>query len=387
MKVINIMSIVGTRPEAIKMAPVVRLLNDTDGVRSVLCLTAQHREMLDQVLSLFELPPHYDLNIMTPEQGLTSITTRALEGLEKVIVEESPDLVLVQGDTTTTMAGAMAAFYQRVSVGHIEAGLRTGDKYSPFPEEINRRLSSVMADLHFAPTAGARDNLLCENTPPEDVFVTGNTVIDALMTTVREDYTFAVPFLRELDFEAGRVILVEAHRRENFGAPMEEICLALLDLLQQFEDTRIVFPVHKNPAVRRTVYKHLGEHHRAHLLEPLDPLSFHNLMARCHLILTDSGGIQEEAPSLGKPVVVLRRVTERPEAVAAGVALLAGTARDSVYSTAAGLLQDHAAYEAMARATNPYGDGRASQRIRDIILHRFGRGCALPESFAPAHED
>ncbi|NLL58440.1 MAG: UDP-N-acetylglucosamine 2-epimerase (non-hydrolyzing) [Firmicutes bacterium] len=379
----KVMSIVGTRPEAIKMAPLIRALRETGGVQEVLCLTAQHREMLDQVLSLFNLTAHYDLDIMKERQSLTYITTRALEGLEEIVRKEQPQLILVQGDTTTTLAGSLAAFYHKIPLGHVEAGLRTGDKYAPFPEEINRRLNSLLADLHFAPTAVARDNLLREGVAEEKVFVTGNTVIDALKTTVRPDYSFPDPLLQKVDFQACRVLLVEAHRRENLGSPLEEICLALLDILQSFTDTLLVFPVHKNPAVRSTVYKYLQGHSRALLLEPLDPLSFHNLMARSHLILTDSGGIQEEAPSLGRPVLVLRELTERPEALKAGTALLACTGRKSIVQKASALLQDADAYNSMARAANPYGDGRASERIRDIILHFFGQRSTLPEPFKP----
>jgi UDP-N-acetylglucosamine 2-epimerase (non-hydrolysing) len=383
MSLLKIMSIIGTRPEAIKMAPLIRALRGTGGVEEVLCLTAQHREMLDQVLSLFNLTARHDLNIMKEGQSLTHITARALEGLEEVILREKPQLVLVQGDTTTTLAGSLAAFYHKIPVGHVEAGLRTGDKYAPFPEEINRRLNSVIAELHFAPTPASRDNLLREGIAREKIFITGNTVIDALKTTVQPDFVFPDPLLRKIDFQACRVLLVEAHRRENLGSSLEEICLALLDILQAFKDTFLVFPVHKNPAVRSTVYQYLREHPRALLLEPLDPLSFHNLMARSYLILTDSGGIQEEAPSLGRPVLVLRDLTERPEALEAGTALLAGTGRQSIVKTASRLLQDGAAYSSMARAANPYGDGRASERIRDIILHFFGRRPSLPEPFEP----
>jgi len=380
---LRIMTIVGTRPEAIKMAPLVRLLRETGGVKEVLCLTAQHREMLDQVLCLFNLTPRYDLNIMKESQSLTYITARSLEGLEEIIQQEKPQMVLVQGDTTTTLAGALAAFYHKIPLGHIEAGLRTGDKYAPFPEEINRRLNSVLADLHFAPTPAARENLRREGVAEEKIFVTGNTVIDALKTTVRPDYLFPDPILQRVNFNSSRVLLVEAHRRENWGPPLEEICGALLEILRAFEDTLIIFPVHKNPAVRGIVYKHLGGHPRAFLLEPLDPLCFHNLMARSDLILTDSGGIQEEAPALGKPVLVLRDLTERPEALQAGTALLAGTRRENIVKLASRLLRDSAAYSAMAKAANPFGDGRASERIRDIILYYFGRRSTLPEPFDP----
>ncbi len=383
MEKIKILNIVGTRPEAIKMAPLVQLLQRTAAVESVLCLTAQHREMLDQVLSLFQLQADYDLDIMQKNQSLTYITAAALEKLEGVVSAEKPHMVLVQGDTTTTMAGSLAAFYHKIPVGHVEAGLRTGDRYAPFPEEINRRINSVIAALHFAPTAEARRNLLREGIADEDIFVTGNTVIDALHTTVQKAFRFPHPLLNSLDFQHRRILLVETHRRENLGAPMESICLALLDLLQAFPDVSIVFPVHRNPAVREVVYRHLADHPRALLLDPLDPLSFHNLMDRAHFVLTDSGGIQEEAPALGKPVLVLRRVTERPEALEAGTALLVGTARESIVGQARRLLEDPAAYRAMSRAANPYGDGQASRRILQIILHYFKAAASLPEPFEP----
>ena len=383
MSKLKVFSIIGTRPEGIKMAPLLKTLQGSAAIETVLCLTAQHREMLDQVIALFKLEARYDLDIMKEGQSLTHITARSLTGLEKILQQEKPQLVLVQGDTTTTLAGSLAAFYQKIPLGHIEAGLRTGDKYAPYPEEINRRLNSVIADLHFAPTEAARDNLLQEGYPAEKIFVTGNTVIDALKTTVRPGFVFSDPILKELNFQAHRVLLVEAHRRENLGAPMEEICRALLDLLQAFPDTYIVFPVHKNPAVRRTVDKYLQGPPRAKLLEPLDPLSFHNLMSRSYLILTDSGGIQEEAPSLGKPVLVLRNVTERPEALQAGTAMLVGTKRDAVFTRASLLLSDNAAYELMAQAANPYGDGQASRRILEAILYHFGQRKTAPRPFKP----
>ena len=369
------------------MAPLVQLLQNAGEIESILCLTAQHREMLDQVLSLFKLEPHYDLDIMEESQSLTRITVRALEGLEKVLQKEKPDLVLVQGDTTTTLAGSLSAFYHKIPVGHVEAGLRTGERYAPFPEEINRRLNSVIAQLHFAPTSLARENLLREGIDSESIFITGNTVIDALQTTVQPDFTFSDPLLQQLDFSRFRVLLVEAHRRENLGLPMESIALALRDLLEAFPDTFLVFPVHKNPQVRRVVFRLLEGHPRALLLEPLDPFSFHNLMARAHLILTDSGGIQEEAPSLGRPVLVLRRVTERPEAIEAGTALLAGTRREEIVALASRLLREPSAYEAMARAANPYGDGQASRRICQAILYYFGKRPIPPETFVPVSRE
>ena len=363
------------------MAPLIKQMQRTGEIEPVLCLTAQHREMLDQVLSLFKLEPHYDLNIMQANQSLTHITIRALEGLVEVLQKEQPDLVLVQGDTTTTLAGALAAFYQKIPLGHVEAGLRTGERYDPYPEEINRKLNSVMAELHFAPTSLAMENLLREGIRPETIFLTGNTVIDALQTTVQPDYAFSEPELQKLDFSRYRILLAETHRRENLGAPMESIVLALHDLLEAFPDTHLVFPVHKNPEVRKIVFRVLEGHPRVTLLEPLDPFTFHNLMARSHLILTDSGGIQEEAPSLGKPVLVLRRVTERPEAIDAGTALLAGTSREDIVTFASRLLSEPSAYDAMAKAANPYGDGFASLRICHAILYYLGRIPVPPEPF------
>ncbi len=380
---IKILSIVGTRPEAIKMAPLVQHLQRTAAVEPVLCLTAQHREMLDQVLSLFELRPDYDLDIMQKNQSLTYITAAALQKLEGVVSVVQPHMVLVQGDTTTTMAGSLAAFYHKIPLGHVEAGLRTGDRYAPFPEEINRRINSVIAELHFAPTTEARGNLLREGIPAGSIHVTGNTVIDALKTTVQKEFVFPQPALNALDFQRHRVLLVETHRRENLGAPLESICQALQELLQAYPDVVIVFPVHKNPAVRDVVYRSLRDHPRAFLFEPLDPFSFHNLMDRAHFILTDSGGIQEEAPALGKPVLVLRRVTERPEALEAGTALLVGTEKEAICAAARRLLDDPAAYRAMARAANPYGDGEASRRIVQHILHYFGAAPAGPDPFEP----
>ncbi len=378
------MSIVGTRPEAIKMAPLIRFLKETEQVESILTLTAQHREMLDQVLSLFELEAHYDLDIMLQNQTLIHITASALKGLDRVLALEKPDLVLIQGDTTTTFAGSLAAFYHKIPVGHVEAGLRTGDKYAPFPEEINRCLNSVIADFHFAPTRAAADNLLREGIDEDTIYITGNTVIDALKTTIQRDFTFSDPRLQGLDFNTSRILLVEVHRRENLGSPLEEICKALLDILKDFPDTHLVFPVHKNPAVRKIVYSYLRGHPRVTLLEPLDTLTFHNLMARSYLILTDSGGIQEEAPSLGRPVLVLRNVTERPEALAAGTARLAGNSRKSVYSLTARLLQNKSAYETMSRIANPFGDGQAAKRIVQILLYHFGLWGSMPVPFTPA---
>lgn len=377
----TVLSIFGTRPEAIKMAPLVRTLKETPGIRALTAVTAQHREMLDQVLELFEINPEYDLNLMSPRQTLTEITCRALAGLEQILARVRPDLVLVHGDTTTTFAAALAAFYCGVAVGHVEAGLRSFNKRSPFPEELNRRLTCSLADLHFAPTAQARENLLREGVPAEAIFVTGNTVIDALQMTVRPDFTFPEPLLNRIDFSRP-VLLAEVHRRESWGEPLEAICRAFRRLVDDLQ-LPLIFPVHRNPVVRETVERLLGHHEHIHLLDPLDTASFHNLMQRCYLILTDSGGIQEEAPSLGRPVLVLRDITERPEAVEAGTVKVVGTAEESVYRAARHLLENPAAYEAMARAVNPYGDGRAAGRIREAILYHFGLRPHRPADFAP----
>ncbi|KLU59211.1 UDP-N-acetylglucosamine 2-epimerase [Peptococcaceae bacterium CEB3] len=368
----KVMVVFGTRPEAIKMAPVIQELRGTPGIHCTVAVTAQHREMLDQVLNLFGIVPDYDLNLMRRGQTLPDLTSRALGGLSEIFGKEKPLLVLVHGDTTTTFAAALAAFYARIPVGHVEAGLRTGDKYSPFPEEINRKLTGALADVHFAPTVTARANLLREGVEPESVIVTGNTVIDALLATVRPDYRFGSEELRRILREGsdGRMILVTTHRRENLGEPMREIYRALVQVLDEFPDAYVVFPVHRNPEVRKTVRAVLGDLARVHLIEPLDYGPFANLMARAHFVLTDSGGIQEEAPSLGKPVLVVRDTTERPEAVAAGTVALAGTEYERVLWHLRRLLGDKAAYEGMARAANPYGDGRAARRIAEHIRNR-----------------
>ncbi len=377
----TIMTVFGTRPEAIKMAPLIRILKRTAGIRALTAVTAQHREMLDQVLSLFEIKPEYDLDLMSPRQTLTEITCRALSGLEEILTGVKPDLILVHGDTTTTFAAALAAFYRGVSVGHVEAGLRTFNKRSPFPEELNRRLTGSLADLHFAPTGRARENLLHEGVPEESIFVTGNTVIDALQTTVRPDFTFPEPLLNQIDFSRP-VLLAEVHRRESWGKPLEAICRAFRRLVDDLQ-LPLIFPVHRNPVVRETVERLLGGHSSIHLLEPLDTASFHNLIQRCRLVLTDSGGIQEEAPSLGCPVLVLREITERPEAVEAGTVKVVGTAEEEIYSTARRLLEEPKAYAAMARAVNPYGDGRASRRIQQAILYHFNLLLERPPDFNP----
>ncbi len=378
----KILVVFGTRPEAIKMAPLVRLLKADERLVCRVAVTAQHREMLDQVLQLFDIVPDHDLNIMQAGQTLFDITGRALAGLQGVLEAEKPDLVLVHGDTTTTFVAALASYYLQVPVGHVEAGLRTGNKYSPFPEEMNRRLAGSLCDLHFAPTAGARNNLLLEGVDPERVYVAGNTVIDALLATVRNDYQFNDLLLRELDFTKHRLILMTTHRRENLGEPMRDIYLALRNVIENHPDVRVIFPVHKNPAVRQVVQQMLGDSQQVDLIEPMDYEPFVNLMARCHLVLTDSGGMQEEAPSLGKPVLVLRNTTERPEAVDAGTVRLVGTDRAVVQAETERLLNDAAYYRAMAEAVNPYGDGKASGRIVQAIKHAFKLTDCRPQEFA-----
>ena len=381
-KKIKVMTVFGTRPEAIKMAPIVlELQKHPDTIEPVVAVTAQHREMLDQVLNLFHIKPDHDLNIMAAGQTLFDITTRAMMGLDKVLTEEKPDIVLVHGDTTTTFAGALAAYYHQTAVGHVEAGLRTHNKYSPFPEEMNRRLTGCIADLNFAPTSTSEANLLAENVPPESIFVTGNTVIDALHHTVRDDFDFQEESLKDVDFQNKRIILVTTHRRENLGEPMRHVYKALKQLTEEFDDVEVVFPVHKNPKVREAVNEELGGLAKVHLIDPLDYEPFANLMHRAHLILTDSGGVQEEAPALGKPVLVLRDTTERPEAVDAGTVKLIGTDRERVYEEAKKLLTDKAEYSRMAESVNPYGDGKAAARIIQAILYHYGLADGRPDVF------
>jgi UDP-N-acetylglucosamine 2-epimerase (non-hydrolysing) len=360
----KVMTIFGTRPEAIKMAPLVKEIEKNSYMESIVCVTAQHREMLDSVLELFNITPDYDLNIMQKKQTLVDVTNRAIHGLDKVIAEVNPDIVLVHGDTTTTFAGSVAAFYNKVKIGHVEAGLRTNDKYSPFPEEMNRQLAGVLADLHFSPTKQSMDNLLNENKNSDSIFVTGNTAIDALKTTVKEDYQHEI--LDKIGND--RMILLTAHRRENLGEPMRNIFKAVKKLVEELKDIQVVYPVHMNPAVREVADEILKDNQKIHLIEPLDVFDFHNIASRSHLILTDSGGVQEEAPSLGKPVLVLRDTTERPEGVEAGTLRLVGTDTDKIFNEAITLLTVEKEYEKMAKASNPYGDGRASERIVDIIL-------------------
>jgi len=372
MKRIKVMTIFGTRPEAIKMAPLVKQLEQNPYIESVVCVTAQHREMLDQVLELFEIKPDYDLDIMQQRQSLVSITTRVLEGLDGVMKEAKPDIVLVHGDTSTTFAGSLAAFYNQIKVGHVEAGLRTFDKYSPYPEEMNRKLTGAIADLHFAPTETNKQNLINENVKEDCIYVTGNTVIDALKTTVKEHYEFKDSVLKNLDYKNKKVILVTAHRRENLGQPLRNICEALKILVHKYPNIEIVYPVHLNPAVREVADEVLGSLERVHLIDPLDVEELHNAMNRCYMVLTDSGGLQEEAPSLGKPVLVLRNETERPEAVKAGTVAVAGVDTDTIVNMSSVLIEDSNEYDKMAKAVNPYGDGQASKRIVDAILYEFG---------------
>jgi UDP-N-acetylglucosamine 2-epimerase (non-hydrolysing) len=362
----KVMVIFGTRPEAIKMAPVIKELQKVKEIETVVVVTAQHREMLDQVLHLFRIKPDYDLDLMKEKQDLFSITTGVLNGLQPILEKEQPQVVLVHGDTTTTFAASLAGFYQRIPVGHVEAGLRTRNKYSPFPEEINRTLTGKLADLHFAPTDTARENLLAEATAPFKIWVTGNTVIDALLATVKDDYQFGDE-IKGVNLNK-RILLVTTHRRENWGKQMENIYRALLDLVEEYKDIEVVFPVHKNPIVYDLAWRVLGHRERIHLIEPLDYEPFANLMNRSFLVLTDSGGLQEEAPSLGKPVLVLRNTTERPEAVQAGTVKLVGTNQQRIYKEACRLLHDKEEYDKMARAINPYGDGKASRRIVKILL-------------------
>ena len=365
---IKVMSIFGTRPEAIKMAPLVKELERRKEIESIVCVTAQHREMLDQVLNTFDIKPDYDLNIMKQGQSLADVTTRALVGLEEVIKEVKPDIVLVHGDTTTTFAGALAAFYNQVAIGHVEAGLRTYDKYSPYPEEMNRQMVDRLSDMYFAPTEISKNNLLKENIDESKIYITGNTAIDAMSTTVDENYTHP-----ELDWiNAGeRMILLTAHRRENLGEPMRHIFRAIKRIVDEFNDVKVIYPIHMNPKVREVANEVFGDADRVKLIEPLEVFDFHNFQNKSYIILTDSGGIQEEAPSLGKPVLVLRDTTERPEGIKAGTLKLVGTDEDVIYEETKKLLLDKNEYEKMSKASNPYGDGHASERIVDAIIKYF----------------
>lgn len=379
MKKIKVMTIFGTRPEAIKMAPLVlELEKQSDRFESIVTITAQHREMLDQVLDIFDISPDYDLDIMKPNQSLSQITSNVIVGLEDVMKEAKPDIVLVHGDTTTTFAASVAAFYQQIKIGHVEAGLRTYDKYSPYPEEMNRQLTDVLADIYFAPTVNSRENLLLENFPEEKIYITGNTAIDALNETVQKDYQHEV--LDQLDKE-NRLILVTMHRRENLGEPMERVFQAMRSVVDSYKDIEIVYPVHLNPLVQKSAEKYLGNHDRIHLIDPLEVTDFHNIAARSYMIMSDSGGVQEEAPSLGVPVLVLRDTTERPEGVEANTLRLVGTETEAVLSNMTELIDNSESYSTMSKASNPYGDGSASKRILDGIAYEFDLIQERPEDF------
>lgn len=364
----KIMTVFGTRPEGIKMAPIIKELEKRKNIESITCITAQHRDMLDQVLNIFNIEPDYDLDIFEPGQSLTKITTRALEGLEKVIIKEKPDILLVQGDTTTVFAGALAAFYQEVKIGHVEAGLRSGNILSPYPEEANRMLTGIMTEYHFAPTERNRHNLIKENYPKDKIYITGNTVIDALKYVIQDNYKFKNNVLNDLDYENKRIILLTSHRRENIGRPMENIFNGVKDIVEKYKDIEVVFPVHLNPKVRNIASNILGNSSRIHLIDPLDYEPFTNLMAKVNLVVTDSGGLQEEAPTLGKPVLVTRKETERPEGIESGTARLVGTSYQSIYDNLNILLSDNNQYMKMAKSVNPYGDGTAAKNIVDIII-------------------
>ncbi|ASN59577.1 UDP-N-acetylglucosamine 2-epimerase (non-hydrolyzing) [Latilactobacillus curvatus] len=376
---IKVMTVFGTRPEAIKMAPLVLALKErSDEFEAVTVVTAQHRQMLDQVLEIFKIKPDYDLDVMKQRQTLSEITSNVLMNLDKVIATEKPDIVLVHGDTTTTFAASISAFYNQTAIGHVEAGLRTWDKYSPFPEEMNRQLTDVLSDLYFAPTSQSEANLLQENHPQKAIYITGNTAIDALKQTVQSDYNHSILDVVDAD---KRMILVTMHRRENQGEPMKRVFKVMRQVVETHDDVEIVYPVHLNPVVQEAAQDILGNHPRIHLIDPLDVVDFHNLAARSFFIMSDSGGVQEEAPSLGKPVLVLRDTTERPEGVEAGTLKLVGTQPEQVHDAMVELLDDQAVYEAMAHAKNPYGDGQASQRILDAIAYHFGQSKEKPEAF------
>jgi UDP-N-acetylglucosamine 2-epimerase (non-hydrolysing) len=381
MKRLKIMTVFGTRPDAVKMAPLVKELQNCEHIQPIVCVTAQHRQMLDQVLDIFSLTPDFDLNIMQSRQSLEYITTTALEGLSEVLEKTMPDIVLVHGDTTTCFVASLAAFYKKIRIGHVEAGLRTFDKYFPYPEEMNRRLAGVLCDLHFAPTQSNKSNLLNEGVNENKIYITGNTVIDALKTTVRDDYLFENSVLKNVDFSKRRVVTVTAHRRENLGKPLENICFALKRLADNYSDIEVIYSVHLNPAVQEVAARILGDHSRVRLIDPLGVQDMHNLMNRSYMILTDSGGLQEEAPALGKPVLVLRNETERPEAVKAGTVKLAGTDEDNIYSLSSELLDNPSEYSCMAKAVNPYGDGNASERILKALLYEYQLSNQKPEEF------
>jgi UDP-GlcNAc:undecaprenyl-phosphate GlcNAc-1-phosphate transferase len=380
---LKVMTIFGTRPDAIKMIPVAKELAERENVTSIVCVTGQHREMLDQVLDIFNIKPEYDLDIMKDRQTLQYITTSIIEKLTEVLEKEMPDIVLVHGDTTTCFASSLSAFYLQIPVGHVEAGLRTFDKYSPFPEEMNRKLTGAISELHFSPTITNKSNLINEGVPEESVYITGNTVIDTLKLTVTDDYKFKTPELQYIDFDKYRVITVEAHRRENLGEPLKDICRAICTIIEKYPDTFVVYPVHLNPAVQDTVNEYLCKNERIKLIEPVDVKELHNLMSRSYMIMTDSGGLQEEAPSLGKPILVLRNETERPEAVTAGTVKLIGVEYNHIVESASLLLSSQHEYDKMKKAVNPYGDGMASKRIADALLYEFGYTDITPADFIP----
>ncbi len=364
---IKVMLIFGTRPEAIKLAPVIKELKSRKEIKCIVCVTAQHRQMLDQVLEVFDIVPDYDLNIMQENQTLNDITSKVLTGLEKIIREEKPNIVLVHGDTTTTFAGALAAYYNQVDIGHVEAGLRTYNKYAPYPEEMNRQMVGVLADMNFAPTEACKNNLLAERKNKDTIFVTGNTAIDALKTTVKNDYKNEI-----LDWVGDdKLILVTVHRRENFGKPMENIFKALKRIVSMYDDVKAVYPVHLNPKVRKLAKEYLDGNEKIKLIDPLNVIDFHNFINKSYLILTDSGGIQEEAPSLGKPVLVLRETTERPEGIEAGTLKLAGTDEENIFNLTKELIENEEEYKKMSVAKNPYGDGNASKKIVDAIIEKY----------------
>lgn len=371
MKKTRVLTVFGTRPEGIKMSPVIKKLNDHPAIEHKACVTGQHREMLDQVMNIFGIKPDYDLNIFKGGQTITEITTKSLLGLEEVISDFKPDLLLVQGDTTTVFAGALAGFYAGVKIGHIEAGLRSGDLYSPFPEEANRKLTGIVTNFHFAPTENSRENLLKEGYDDKDIYITGNTSIDALLEVTSQDYIFENDFLNNLDYDKKKIILLTSHRRENLGKPMENIFTAMAEIVAKHEDVEIVFPIHLNPKVRDIAKKILGDNDRIHLIEPLDYLPFAHLQKKVYMIVTDSGGVQEEAPTLGKPVLVVRRETERPEGIEAGTAKLIGLEKENIFKEVDLLLTDRDEYDKMSTAVNPYGDGHASQKIVDVIVEAF----------------
>ncbi len=368
----KVLTVFGTRPEAIKMAPIVKELEKRKNIESIVAVTGQHREMLDQVLKIFNIVPDYDLNIFKPGQSLTEITVNAMLGLEKVLLETKPDVLLIQGDTTTVFSSSIAAFYQQVKIGHVEAGLRSGNLYSPFPEEANRKLTGVVTNFHFAPTENNRENLLKEGYSDENIYITGNTVIDALKYSVKEDYHFEESLLNEIDYENKKVVLLTSHRRENIGKPMENIFQAVLDVVNQHKDVEVIFPVHLNPKVREIANKYFEKEERVHMIEPLDYLPFSNLMSKVYLVVTDSGGIQEEAPALGKPVLVVREETERMEGVLANTAKLVGTEYENIYKGFKELIENKEKYDEMAKAVNPYGDGTSAEKIIDVLEKELG---------------